>query len=80
MELKRQQFSETQRLETRHLACTEEESKCRVQFLRAQAKREEALARKEEIQLKVELARSLKRLRDEGVPQTEIDMLLPFDC
>lgn len=40
--------------------------------------KETILVRREEMMMKVELARSRKRLRDEGVPEGEIDELLPL--
>ncbi|TYZ58423.1 hypothetical protein PybrP1_004255 [[Pythium] brassicae (nom. inval.)] len=46
MSLKRMQFSEAQQLQKRCISCAEEETRCRVKLLRAQARKEEVLAKK----------------------------------
>lgn len=50
----------------------ESESKLRVQLLRTQFKRREAMS------LKAGIARHRKLLRDEGIPDAEIDALFPL--
>lgn len=75
IKLKRKNLLQTITLEKRRLKCIEEESKCRVQLLQAQIKK---AAQRAEMTLKVKLARNRKHLRDKGVPESEIDELLPL--
>ena len=75
LELNRMKFE----LEKRKLACKEEESKQRVVLLQVQVEREKAQSLRETMLYKVELARNRKLLREEGVPEEEIDKLLPLN-
>ncbi|DBA01503.1 TPA: hypothetical protein N0F65_004853 [Lagenidium giganteum] len=78
LELQRAQFQKPSMLEERRVLCNEEESRCRVQLLAAQARREKVSTKREEMQMRIDLARGRKRLRDEGVDQAEIDKILPI--
>ncbi|DBA03143.1 TPA: hypothetical protein N0F65_003863 [Lagenidium giganteum] len=78
LELQRAQFQKTSMLEERRVLCNEKESRCRVQLLAAQACREEVSTKREEMQMRIDLARGRKRIRDEGVDQAEIDKILPI--
>lgn len=82
----RQQFAQTTLLEERRISCAEQETRYRVVLLQVQAKREQAMAEREEelakrekLLTKVKLARSRNCLREEGVPEHELDLLLPLE-
>lgn len=75
---KREQMKQTAQLELRRIACADEESRYRVMLLQTQTERERLQARKEEIALRMELARYRKQLREEGMTADEIDEILPI--
>jgi hypothetical protein len=92
MAWEKEQFERTTSMEERRLAFAEEESRCRIILLHAQANKESIQAKREQVEMekgtiqaererlqyKLELARSRKRLRDEGIPEVEINELLPL--
>jgi hypothetical protein len=81
-----------ERIEERKVFLAEEESKCRMLVLSAQAKKEEVLIEKEsvlvqqeqtllkrkEMEYKVDMALNRKRLIDAGVDIDEIETLFPL--
>ncbi|RLN51392.1 hypothetical protein BBJ29_000658 [Phytophthora kernoviae] len=65
-------------LEERRVVSFEQEARCRMQLLQAQAQKETVQAQREQVLLKLDVATSRKRLRDGGVPEMEIDELFPI--
>ncbi|RLN98641.1 hypothetical protein BBJ28_00024467 [Nothophytophthora sp. Chile5] len=86
MDLERLRLAQTTLFEERRISCAEQETRCRVVLLQAQANREQAaaereqeLAKQEKQVTKMELARNRNRLREEGVPEHELNLLLPLE-